>query len=319
MLNTNIVNNFQATMTADEPNRSRSLVEHDMETEILSVDWNDSGDTLAIGHGLGVTIYDPIDQTKSYQHLGLEVNHVRLRGDHVAAVHPNHTISYLNLNTSEIVTLGGSRGHDSFVNAVDISPEGLVASVGDDRTVLVWEGLQPRSFRLAAPGLAVRFWDDSDSDRLVVLEQGDKVRILDWRKGTWLLTVFPGKPVKAIGVHNGDLVVVGDGWWNKYNIPSLSGGCGYTPPTDSAQIISSNRGSDSVYVTAGDFIAHASTREVNLYDLETPSEHGISAQCDVSEVRALALHPQGNALAVASNHSLFILNTPQSEVILHGI
>lgn len=322
----------------EEPN----VIQYSVGSAVHCMDWNDQA--LAYGHDLGVSILtrqiEPTEKSSglpfefqrkwpfqySYQHLGLPSENIRFTGNYLAASHSDHTVSYINLDQGEVKTLGGSSGHRSFINDLDISYDGVVASTGDDRNLLIWEDSNnkpPHLFRLSSVGLKVRFWDDNDSDKILVLEAGNKIRVLDWRKGQWLLTIYPstldstspfGGNVKDIGIFNSEIVAIGNGWWKKFYIPSLTGGCGYTPPTDQGRLISvknndNNDGNDDdgLYSLSGRYIGYAADSEASIYDLVTAGEHGSHVSLHLDQVSAITLRERGDILAVASGDKITLI------------
>lgn len=309
------------------------VIEYNLNTRIHCVDWNEQ--SLAYGHDLGVSILtretEPSEKTSglpfafqrqwafrtSYIHLGLAAENIRFKGQYVAASHSDYSISYIDLAKGEVTNLGGYRGHRSFINGLDISYNGVVASIGDDRNLLVWEDVQqpPQHFRLSGSGLKVGFWDESDSDWLVVLEAGNKIKILDWRKGEWLFTIYPttldattpyGGNVKDIGVFNSEIIAIGEGWWKKFHIPSLTGGCGFTPPTDKGRLISDNS-RNGLYSLSGRYIGYSNTQESSIYDLVTASEHGSHVDVQLNQITSLAIRERGDILAIASGTNITLV------------
>lgn len=309
------------------------VIEYELNTRVHCVDWNEQ--SLAYGHELGVGILTRVTERSektsglpfefqrqwafktSYIHLGLAAENLRFNGQYVAASHSDYSISYIDLVKGEVTNLGGYRGHRSFVNGLDISYDGIVASTGVDRNLLIWEDVQqpPQLFRLSGSGLKVRFWDENDSDRLVVLEAGNKIRILDWRKRQWLLTIYPttqdrstpyGGNVKDIGVYNSEIIAIGEGWWKKFHIPSLTGGCGYTAPTDHGRLISDNS-KNGMYNLSGRYIGYANTQESSIYDLVTASEHGSHVDIQLNQIASLALRERGDILAIASGTNISLV------------
>lgn len=311
---------IECTNSQDDP----PAVEFNLECTIHCLDWSPDN-SIAFGHDLGVGLLEQAESpvvmpteiqrqwtlTKRYFHLGKRVNIVRAKAGCLATAHPDNSISVL--KDGSIRQFGGTRGHSDKVTDVDISTTGIIASTGNDRYVLVWEESIPRSFRLSGMGQKVKFWNDGDSDRLIVLESDDKIRILDWRKGQWLLTIYPGKKVDDIGVIGGDLVAVGNGWWKKFNINSLTGGCGYTPPTDEGRLMT-NGSSNGKMALNKYFAAYASNDEADIFDLRNASEHGPQMQFNDRQVNAMALNTDKETLAVASG-SCLLLYTPRPEVV----
>jgi WD40 repeat protein len=292
------------------------------ELEIRGVnclDWNDN--ILALGHELGVTVLSPSLNSsnpwsfeKSYEYLRKPVLKLRFRGSKIAAVHADRTISEISLSSdpslpNALLKLGGSLGHQSFINDVDISPQGYIASTGDDKKLILWTDGQPTApYRLASPGLAVKFWEDQDSDRLLVLEEGNKIRIFDWRKGQWVVTVFvgPEASIKGMGIYDGDIIAIGQGWWKSYHLPSLKGGAGYTFTYDDGAHVGGTS-TDLVAYSNSRYVAYGSPSGVIFHDIGNAGEHGVKIEFDLStEIQAIALRSQGDLCALSTATSVYL-------------
>lgn len=309
-----------------------NVFEYSVDGAVYALDWFE--DSLAYGHDHGVTIlsrtFDPINSSglpsefqrqwsfrKSYQYLGQAADFIRFRGDYIAAAHnADYSISLIHLETGEVTSLTGGSGHASFINGIDISDDGLVVSTGDDRNLVIWENGKPiRTFRLTSPGLDVRFWDGGDSDLLAVLEAGNKIRILDWQKGQWLLTIYPGgafkegETVKSIGVVQGEVVAIANMSCKRFRIRTLSGGCGYTPASDELKP-SSDYKNWSVAYSQTNYVAYVSSNDIYFYDLHRSDEHGLYINYGVDDITCTALRSRGDVLAIASGNTItFLHNT----------
>jgi hypothetical protein len=100
---------------------------------------------------------------------------------------------------TQLMTLGGTSGHHSFINDIDsiIHPNAsgrltqpptnedlVIATVGDDSTLIIWQwqdevGLVPVAYSLLSPGIAVGFCKHFPR-RLLVAEEEGSIRVLDW-------------------------------------------------------------------------------------------------------------------------------------------
>lgn len=295
------------------------------EGKVLDLDWSSDGQSLAYGHSLGVCILTrqpPSDGahesgfqahwqcTKSYQYLGSPAEIVRFEGVFVAAAHPDYTISLVDATSGELSRLVGSNGHRAAISDIDLTSNGLVASVGLDRNLVVWENGTAFRFRLDGPGQKVRFWDDNNSDRVVVVDGTNRIRILDWRRGSWLLTIYTGQdcgPIQEIGIYNNDVLVIGDGWWKRYNLSSLSGGCGYTHPFDSGTLGATSHSKGMYKFSRNQHIGYASGSGAAIYDLVSFSEHGSQVEYSIPSPRTIALRPRGDVLAVGSGNGITLV------------
>jgi WD40 repeat protein len=115
-----------------------------------------------------------------------------------------------------LVSLGGTSGHRSFINDVDsiIHPNAaerlthsptnedlVVATVGDDNTLIVWQWsddavVVPVAYSLSSPGVSVGFCKHF-TRRLLVAEEEGTIRILDW------LASDDGRVMSSSGVGGG--------------------------------------------------------------------------------------------------------------------
>lgn len=308
---------------------------YELPSEAYCLDWQD--DSLVYGHDLGVVVLtrfsDPVYCNnlptefqrrwffkKTYVDMGQEVSVVRMRANIIAAAHPtDNTITVYDLTTEKRTKLGGLSGHSSYINSLDISSDGqYVVSTGDDRNLFVWENGSPCSFPLSGTGKIVKFWDSPEGDRVIVLEAVNKIRILDWKNSEWLLTIHPAQSgccgpssgsVKDIAVSDGDILALGLGWWKKYNLATLSGGCGYTVPSSESRY--SKASSSSVTIASGDgtLVGLVSPSACLIYDPSHDSKGAFSLNYNlpVGEVTGIALRDRGDILAVANGKLLTLI------------
>lgn len=302
---------------------SRNVTEIELRG-ISCLDWNDK--VLALGHELGVTILSFSDSKsgnqwsfeKSYEYLRKPVLKLKFRGNKLVVIHSDYTLSELTLcadplQPNTVVNLGGSLGHHDFINDVDISPQGNIASTGDDKKLIIWDdGEVAASYPLASRGLAVQFWEDHDTDRLLVLEDANKIRIFDWHKGQWIVTVFvgPETPVASMGVYDGDVIAVGQGWWKSYHLPALKGGAGHTFTYDDGLHVGGTS-TDLVAYSKSRYVAYGTTSGVIFHDIGNAGEHGTKVEYDLNtEIQSIALRPQGDLCALSTAASLYLFEKP---------
>lgn len=307
----------------------------ELPSQAYALDWQN--DTLVYGHETGVTILtrhtDPAHAnnlpTELQRHwffrkeeidLGQEVAIVKFRRDIIAAVHED-TISVLNITTGEKYTL---EGHTSYINSVDISADGkTIVSTGDDRMLIVWdESNHSTKFPLEGTGKVARFWEGPAGDRVVVLEAVNKIRVLDWKKSEWLVTIYPAQSgccgpssgsVKDIAITStGDILAVGLGWWKKYILTTLSGGCGYTIPNAENRFSKSSPGAVVAVSSKGQLIGLAGSGNVEIHDPNNEFSSGsFSLNLKIpGEITGLALRDRGDTLVVATGRQLTIVKNP---------
>nr|4GQ1_A Chain A, Nup37 [Schizosaccharomyces pombe]4GQ2_P Chain P, Nup37 [Schizosaccharomyces pombe] len=136
----------------------------------------------------------------------------------LACVCQDNTVRLIITKNETIITqhvLGGKSGHHNFVNDIDIADvysadnrlaEQVIASVGDDCTLIIWrltdEGPILAGYPLSSPGISVQF-RPSNPNQLIVGERNGNIRIFDWTlnlsaeensqtelvKNPWLLTL----------------------------------------------------------------------------------------------------------------------------------
>lgn len=322
------------------------------------LDWYD--DHLVYGHDLGVTVLSRIRDTrltssyptefqrnwsfdKVHFHLGKPVELVKMYESLIACVHYNHEITVINAQRTssetrgltldkDTRTLGGSGGHSSYINSVDISPDGLIASTGDDRRLLIWDqnGI-PQNFPLEGSGKLVKFWSAPYGDIIIVLEAGNKIRLLDYTKSEWILTIYPGQAgccgpasgnVRSFFVNNDFLYVVGIGWWKKYDLNNVKGGCGFTQSEQNGVFVT-RPNNQSIAVTPSynsgsaitSVIGLVSERAQYIHDTSKDNEQTFELKYTLpsDEITAAAIRNEGDVLAIASGRYLTLLRYPKAE------
>lgn len=325
---------------------------YELPTEAYCLDWQD--DSLVYGHDLGVVVLmrftDPVYSNnlptefqrrwffkKTYVHLGEEVSAVRMRGNIIAAAIPtSNTISVYDLSTKKHLKLGGLSGHQSFINSIDISADGqFIASTGDDRNLFIWENGSPRSFPLAGTGKIVKFWEGPEGDRVIVLEAVNKIRVLDWKKSEWLFTIHPAQSgccgpasgsVKDIAVSDGDILAIGLGWWKRYNLETLSGGCGYTIPSAENRFSKAPSSSATAVSSDGSLVGLVTPTTCYIHDpsLDSRGTFSLNYQLPAAgEITGVALRNRGDILAIANGKLLTLVKNSnmdyEQEEILHDV
>ncbi len=220
---------------------------------------------------------------------------------------------------SETKVLGGRGGHSADVNGIDVSPSGIVASVADDRLLLIWENGVPSSFQLNSIGKVVKFWEDGDGDKVIVVEAGNVIRVLDWRKNQWLYSIYPGQfgscsdvgsaVIRDVTTINDHIIVTGNGWWKSYDPTKLKGGTGYTPATEEGRLNGWPRAAK--LVSGHEFAAGLSRQQTFVYNLRNrnTSPVPINVMLPSNEISAAALNRQANIIAVAHGPRLILAST----------
>jgi hypothetical protein len=244
---------------------------YDLPTSASSVDWN--GNLLAYGHDNGVSVLTPIPQDSKiaksfpspfqrewiFQVTNIEtsspVRIVKFTSKYLIAVHDDYSMTLIN-NLEESETKLNKNGHTGDINDIDISDNGLIVSVGDDKQVIIWDNdkIQAKIPTYGIPTV-VKFWADKDFDKIIVVENGNVVKVLDWRNKAWLYTIYPKSYsvnsksfIKDVIIHQNKIIVVGDGWLKKYSVDDLNGGTGYTYANEEVQL--NGWVVDSKYITS---------------------------------------------------------------------
>jgi WD40 repeat protein len=298
-------------------------------------------DTIVYGHEYGVTLLEPTDEKAiagyiasefqrrfvfrpHYMHLDQAVHRVRIWNGIILTAHHDHSLQYINLSQDSPDCgrpIQLPHRHESFINSIDISPNGrLLASTGDDKKLVVFDrqlaDAAPMVFTLAGVGRAVRFLGSTpESSRIAVLESSNRIRIIDLVSREFLVTIYVGASESCHDISTGigggfDVAAVGATWWRDYNILDIQGGCGYTAE-NAALILNSPRTSTTVLSRNGKFGASVHPQGAVFHELdkgdlgrESPIDHDLTAH----EFASPALSAQGDVLAVVSGKSLVLFH-----------
>lgn len=321
-----------------------SRLEFSLKSPALCLAWND--DALVYGYSQGVTVLTRKPQVLgnvfasewSFQpveyHLGLACELIATCGAFVVTGHDDNTITLINTDEEDsIQRTDVKRGHYDFVNGIDVNIDGMVASVGDDRQLLIYsERLEVvHKIKLDGAGRAVKFQEDG-GPHLVVLEGSNRLNVYDWEKGQFLYTVFsndvvggskkigccgPPAAVKAVTLsvgqnHADQLTVLGSGWWRKYSSANLQGGGGHTVPNKQGELLGSRQLSGAVFCVSNDTAVVVSDKKTFFYSLG--AEKRTEVNCDfVSGVEAAAVRAKGDLVAVAGGRGLVLLKNGANE------
>lgn len=296
----------------------------------MCLDW--FNENLVYGHDLGITVLSRSPNTqansysteiqkkwefkKNYFHLGKSVELVRYRDKYVAAVHPTFDITLVDTQSGKLTLLGGSSGHSSYINSVDISINGLVASTGDDRALLIWDDGTPFDFPLGGVGKIVKFWNSADSNIVVVLEAGNKIRVLNYQTKEWMLTIYPGQAgccgpstgsVKDIMITDKFLYAIGLGWWKKYDLENIYGGCGFTTPV-AEQTFFQKPLSSHLVISNSRFIGLATAKLQLIYDTNKNKLYSLDFNLPDDEITGLTISSTGEAFIIATGNILTLIS-----------
>jgi hypothetical protein len=227
------------------------------------MDWN--GNLLTYAHDSGVSVLSPIPKESQlaknlpsdfqqewvFQLTNVKtsspVTHVRFTSKYLVVAQEDRKIVVVNHLDGSRIQYGSStdqeRAHSDDINSIDVSDDGLVVSCGDDRKVIVWESGHAKVAHVDNVPTLVKIWMDQDSDKIIVVENGASVKVLDWRKNEWLYTIYPQPFVQGtkpnildVLTQNGKVVVIGEGWWKEYNPLELQGGAGFTYANSEGQL-----------------------------------------------------------------------------------
>lgn len=321
-----------------------SRLEFSLQSPALCLAWNE--DSLVYGYNQGVTVLTrkPVVLGNAFAsewsflsveyHMGLACELIATCGAFVAVGHDDNTISLINTAEEDAIERTDvKRGHYDFVNGIDVNLDGMVASVGDDRQLLIYSDKLEvvHKIKLDGAGRAVKFQEDG-GPHLVVLEGSNRLNVYDWEKGQFLYTVFsndvvggskkigccgPPAAVKAVALnvgqnHADQLTVLGSGWWRKYSSANLQGGGGHTMPNKQGELYGSRQLSGAVFCVSNDTAVVVSDKKTLFYSLGT--EKSIEVGCDfVSGVEAAAVRAKGDLVAVAGGRALVLLNSAENE------
>ncbi|KAG5366822.1 hypothetical protein CJU89_1268 [Yarrowia sp. B02] len=323
-----------------------SRLEFSLQSPALCLAW--SGDNLIYGYNQGVTVLMRKPRVLGNQfasewsfvpseyHLGLACELIATAVYWVAVAHDDNTISLINLANDAVERTDVKRGHYDFVNGIDVNADGMVASVGDDRQLLIYNDKLEvvHKIKLDGAGRAVKFQEEG-GPRLVVLEGSNRLNVYDWEKGQFLYTVYsndvvggskkigccgPPAAVKAVsltvGPNNSDLLtVLGSGWWRKYSSANLQGGGGHTVPNLQGELYGSRQLRNAVFCIGHDDAAVVSDKKTFFYSL-LREESVKEVEYDfVSGVEAAAVRERGEIVAVADGRRLVLLHSGSNGLV----
>lgn len=224
------------------------------------MDWN--GDLLAYATDTGVGVLTPIprdsplaknlpsdlQQEWCFQVTNVlttsPVTHLRFTSKFLVMCQENRDIIVMDHLDGKKHSVSGADRHLEDINSIDVSEDGHIVSCGDDRRVVVWgpNGSTRVKYLDGVPTL-VKFWTDKDLDKVIVVEDGSKVKVWNWRKDEWLYTIYPecfipGTPPSILDIvtNDGNITVIGDGSWKQYVPAELEGGAGYTFPNSQGRL-----------------------------------------------------------------------------------
>lgn len=296
------------------------------------MDWN--AQLLALAHDSGVSVLTPIPSdapisknlpSEMQQQWVFQLSNVRtsspvvllrFTSKYLVVAQEDRQIVQINHLDGSSVKLGSNdKRHLDEINSLDVSEDGSVVSCGDDLQVIVWSHGDAKVTHLENVPTLVKFWMDQECDKVIVVENGNTVKVLDWRKSSWLYTIYPvpfaqGSPehIRDVHVINGKLVVVGSGWWKEYDPSELSGGAGYTYPQREGQL--SGWVLDSKYVssTTRPLIGGIGAERSCFHDLggKSGQTHLFKQLMPSVSVPAGAINHEG-IVAVASGAKLVLL------------
>jgi len=308
---------------------------YDLPTSATSIDW--SGDLLAYGHDNGISVLTPIpkdtqisknlpsslQQEWVFQVTNIPlhslVTHIKFTSKYIVAAHDDNTITLINHLNESKTKLGddGKRFHTGEINSIDISDNGTVVSTSDDKSIIVWEKDESRVFYLDNIATLIKFWTDKDGDKLIVVENGIAIKVLDYKKNQWLYSIYPlpystnAQPViNDVLIHNDKIIVIGDGWWKEYDPETLTNGAGYTSPNGESQLSGWIVNSKYIYSKSKPFIGGISQNKSSFYDLSANSNqmHQFKLQLPSTEVTSGSINQEG--VVVFASGSKLILAKP---------
>lgn len=322
-----------------------SRLEFALPSPALSLTWK--GDSLIYGYNQGVTVLERKPQVLGNEfasewsfvpleyHLGVACELVAACGPWVATSNEDNTISLINtaFEDNSVVTTHVGRGHFDFVNGVDVNPHGAVASVGDDRQLLIYDDTLEVAhvIKLDGAGRAVKFQEDG-GPHLVVLEGSNRLKVFDWTTGAFLYTVFsndvvggskkigccgPPAAVKAVTLTSGSnhsdvLTVLGSGWWRKYASAALQGGAGHTQPNAEGELYGSRQMNGALFCVTDDTAVVVGTKKTLFYALG--GEKVGEVDCEfVSGVEAAAVKKGGELVAVSGGRGLVLVRVDERD------
>lgn len=280
---------------------------------------------MAYGHDNGVSVLTPIpreaqisknlpsslqqDWVFQVTNIPLHslVTHIKFTSKYIVAAHDDNSITVINHLNESKTRLGveGGEGHVEEISSLDVSDNGTVLSASDDRTLIIWEKSESRTFYLDNIATMAKFWTDKDSDKIIVVENGNTVKVLDYKKNKWLYTIYPvtysanAQPViNDVVIYNDKIIVIGNGWWKEYDSEALTNGAGYTVPSRESQLGGWIVKSKYISSKSKPLIGGISSDRSSFYDLSLNSNqmHQFKLQLPSLEVTSGSINYDGVVL-----------------------
>lgn len=302
---------------------------------------------LAYGHENGVSVLTPIpkdtqisknlpsslQQEWVFQVTNIPlhslVTHIKFTSKYLVACHDDNTITLINHLDESKVRLGveGTQTHTGEINSVDISENGTIVCAADDKIVIVWEREESRVFYLDNIATLVKFWTDKDGDKIIVVENGNTVKVLDYKKNQWLYTIYPlsysanAQPsINDVLIHNDRVIVVGNGWWKEYDTELLNNGAGYTLPNGESQLAGWLLNSKYISSKSKPLIGGISNDRSSFYDLAANSNqvHQFKLQIPSIEVPAGSINHDGVVLFASGSKLILVKPFDSYEVVQYS-
>lgn len=290
---------------------------------------------LAYGHENGVSVLTPIPRDSQicknlpsclqqewvFQVTNIPlhslVTHIKFTSKYLVAAHDDNTVTLINHlnNSKERLGTDPLKSHMDEINSIDISDSGIVVTTADDKKVIVWEGEESHVFYLDNVATLVKFWSDKDGDKIIVVENGNTVKVLNYKKNEWLYTIYPlpysanAQPtINDVLVHNDRIIIVGNGWWKEYDPELLTNGAGYTLPNNESQLGGWLVNSKFISSNSKPLIGGISADRSSFYDLTANSNqmHQFKLQLPSIEVPTGSINHDG-VVAFASGSKLLLV------------
>lgn len=279
------------------PIATREIVHRwELETRINCIDYDNDTGYIACGHDLGVSVLKPREHDgdspeRLFYHIGQSSTRIRIVYPYLAAVHPDYTISLIDLNNDFMQTLQSKRAHFANINYIDLcihQSQPLIVSTGDDQVVAVWRNnALAYTTNIANAGRIVKFFNRDYRkicivERNVVLNQ-DSVRLVDWVGDVSAYTIYVGpETVQDVVVRdNGIVLTVGDnGLFKGYDLSRLRGSSAFTQPNFQSILVGATEKDSLVRLSSnGDFIGmvnHVWIKSYSLANMGQRELHGPS-------------------------------------------
>ncbi|KAH3669166.1 hypothetical protein WICMUC_005005 [Wickerhamomyces mucosus] len=273
---------------------------YDIPEPIRSIDWN--GNLLALGHKEGITILAPIPSNsqiaKNFPNKFQQdwifqinkistkspVNKLRFTSKYLISSHEDNSIGIFNQQTGLEIKLNTSI-HKDEINNLDISNNGgFIVVSSDDKIVSIFDLNKTNNkpiftIKLDNIPTLIKFWIDNDYDKLIIVENGNVVKIYNWKLSKWLISIYPIsysknlKPfIKDVIILNNKITIIGEsGYIKKYDLNNLKGGAGYTFPNESFQLSGWLNNSKYISSNSKPLIGGINVDRCSFYDFNTNS------------------------------------------------